>query len=82
VEDDLHFRLKAQAAAHWHSLEEELRLLQRQGLAHTHATAPQGIDQAMRTIFEPLAGFELSETEHEMRRDPPDFSGPEWGADR
>ena len=33
VEDDLHIRLKSQAAAHRRSMEEEARILLRQGLA-------------------------------------------------
>jgi hypothetical protein len=41
VEDELHARLKAQAAAHSHSMEEEARLLLRQGLAASLSDMPR-----------------------------------------
>lgn len=78
VEDELHTRLKAQAAAHSRSMEEEARLLLRQGLAALPNETPQNFGQAMRAIFEPLGGFEFPEVPHEPPREPPDFSGPEW----
>jgi antitoxin FitA len=41
VEDELHARLKARAAAHSHSMEEEARLLLRQGLAASLSDMPR-----------------------------------------
>ncbi len=78
VEDELHMRLKSQAALHRHSMEEEARILLRQGLAVPTVAPPQGFGQAMRAIFEPLGGFELPEFPPEPVREPPDFSGPDW----
>ncbi|MFL5285759.1 MAG: FitA-like ribbon-helix-helix domain-containing protein [Rhodopila sp.] len=78
AEDELHARLKAQAAAHNRSMEEEARLLLRQGLATLPTAAPQYFGQAMRTIFEPLGGLEYPAIEREAPREPPDFSEPEW----
>jgi plasmid stability protein len=78
VEDELHARLKAQAAAHNRSMEEEARLLLRQGLATLSTAAPQHFGQAMRAIFEPLGGLEYPAIEREPAREPPDFSGPGW----
>jgi plasmid stability protein len=79
VEDNLHARLKSQAAAHRHSMEEEARQLLRQGLASSPAGSPSGFGQAMRAIFEPLGGLDMADIRREPPRDPPDFSGPEWG---
>lgn len=78
VEDELHVRLKTQAAAHNRSMEEEARLLLRQGLAVSPNETPQTFGQAMRAIFEPLGGFEFPALEREPPRQPPDFSAPEW----
>ncbi len=78
VEQSLHARLKAQAAAHNRSMEEEVRVLLRQGLDASPREMPQNFGQAMRAIFEPLGGFEFPETGRDVPRDPPDFSGPEW----
>ena len=78
VESELHTRLKAQAAAHNRSMEEEARVLLRQGLAALPGETAQTFGQAMRAIFEPLGGFELPEMPKEAPRQPPDFSGPEW----
>ena len=79
VEDDLHQYLKAQAVAHRHSMEEEVRLLLRQAVSAAPAdSAPQGFGAAMRAIFEPLGGIELPAPDRAPPRAPPDFSGPEW----
>jgi plasmid stability protein len=78
VEDELHTRLKAQAAAHSRSMEEEARVLLRQGLAVSASQTAQSFGQAMRAIVEPLGGFEFPEMPREVPREPPDFSGPEW----
>jgi plasmid stability protein len=53
VEDELHTCLKARAAAHSRSMEEEARVLLRQGLAALPSETPQNFGQAMRAIFQP-----------------------------
>jgi antitoxin FitA len=78
VEDELHARLKAQAAAHRRSLEEEVRLILRERLATAPvAPAPSWVD-AVRALFEPLGGLELPDIPRKPPRAPPDFSGPDW----
>ena len=79
VEDSLHTRLKARAAARGRSLEEEARALLRDGLGAEPAAADADWVDAIRALFEPLGGLDLPETGREPPRDPPDFSGPEWG---
>jgi antitoxin FitA len=78
VEEAVHARLKALAASHGRSMEEEARFILRQGVAATPLETPQSFGQAMRAIFEPLGGVELPELSREPPREPPDFSGPEW----
>ena len=48
VEDDLHIRLKSQAAANRRSMEVDARVLLRQGLAGAAASSSRGFGQAMR----------------------------------
>ena len=81
VEDDLHRRLKARAASHHHSMEEEARILLRQGLAAAPAETAGGFGQAVRALFAPLGGLECPVMPPEPPRAPPDFSGPAWGDD-
>jgi antitoxin FitA len=71
VEDELHLRLKARAAAYSRSMEEEARLLLRQGLVVLPGETRQAFGQAMRAIFEPLGGFEFPEMRRELPKDPP-----------
>ena len=78
IEDGLHARLKTLAASHGRSMEEEVRVLLRQGVAAAPLEHEQPLGQAIRAIFEPLGGLELPDVPHEPPRDPPDFSGPEW----
>jgi plasmid stability protein len=78
VEPELHTRLKAQAAAHGRSMEEEVRSVLRQSIAASSSDLSPKFGQAMRALFEPLGGFELEEANRETPRDPPDFIGPEW----
>ncbi len=78
VEDSLHTRLKAQAASHRRSMEEEARQLLRQGLVDAQPPTALGFGDAMRALFAPLGGLELPEIKRKPFREPPDFSGPEW----
>jgi hypothetical protein len=59
-------------------MEEEVRILLRQGLAASPSAVPRRFGQAMRAIFEPLGGIEAPETGHQSPAEPPDFSGPNW----
>ncbi len=78
VEDALHVRLKARAAAQGRSMEEEARLLLREGLAAEPAPAGETLASAMRALFQPLGGVEFPCVREPGHRPPPDFSGPEW----
>ncbi len=78
VEEGLHTRLKARAAAQGRSMEEEARMILRENLAAEPVAADANWVGAIRTLFEPLGGLDLPEIEREPPRDPPDFSGPEW----
>jgi plasmid stability protein len=79
VEDAVHIRLKAMAASHGRSMEEEARVILRERLAVAPLLAPQGFAEAVHALFEPLGGLELPETmPRDPPRDPPDFSRPEW----
>jgi antitoxin FitA len=78
VEPSLHARLKAEAALHGHSMEEEVRRILRDRLAKSPITPEFDWVDAIRALFEPLGGLELPEIERDLARDPPDFSGPEW----
>lgn len=78
VDDSVHLRLKELAAEHGRSMEEEARLILRQGLGVAPLNTPKRFGQAMRAIFEPLGGAEFPEIPREPPRDPPDFSDPEW----
>lgn len=77
VEDALHVRLKARAAAEGRFMEEQARLLLREGLAVESALAGETLASAMRALFEPLGGVEFPCVREPGHR-PPDFSGPEW----
>lgn len=78
VKPELYARLMARAAARGRSMEEEALILLRQGMATLPGDVPQGFGQAMRSLFEPLGGFELPDLDRELPRDPPDFAGADW----
>jgi antitoxin FitA len=76
VEDTLHNRLKADAAAHGRSMEEEVRCILRERLLP--GPGSPGVDwvDAIRALFEPLGGLELPDIDRPPPRDPPDLSDP------
>jgi plasmid stability protein len=82
VEDSLRTRLKARAAAHGHSMEEEIRQVLRSTVVLEGPPTEGGLGSAIRALFEPIGGVELPEIEREVRQEPPDFSGPGWDDDR
>ena len=77
VDPALHARLKARAAAHHRSLEEEARTLLRTGLARSEPPANQEdlVSLASR-LFGPANGVELELPPRDPVQDrpPPDFS--------
>jgi plasmid stability protein len=78
VEDTLHARLKADAAAHGRFMEEEARCILRERLVPGSASPGADWVDAVRALFEPLGGLQLPNIDHPPPRDPPDFSGPDW----
>ncbi|MBV8936758.1 MAG: plasmid stability protein [Alphaproteobacteria bacterium] len=77
VDPALHARLKARAAAHRRSLEEEARTLLRAGLARQEVAAQAEDLVALATrLFGPLHGIELDLPPRDPSQDrpPPDFS--------
>jgi plasmid stability protein len=80
LDETLHSRLKIRAASRGHSMEEEARLLLREGLAGEPVAPNQTLGRAMRALFEPLGGLELPRNLRERGgREPPDFSDPVFG---
>jgi len=77
VDETLHARLKDYAAAHGHSMEEEVRRILRDRLAVAPLGGGAGWVDAIRALVEPFGGIDLREVEREKLRDPPDYSGPE-----
>ena len=75
VEDTLHNRLKADAAVHGRSMEEEVRCILRERLLPESGSPGAGWVDAIRALFEPLGGLELPDIERPPPRDPPDFLG-------
>ena len=78
LDDDLKKRLRMRAAEHGRSMEEEARdilqsSLQSQGLSGAEFLA------AIRADVTPLGGIKLEPLARQPVREPPDFSGPEFG---
>jgi len=82
IETGLHARLKAVAAAHGRSMEEEARQVLRAALTSGVPPSTVGLGDAMRALFEPLGGLDLPEINRGPAPEPPDFSGPDWDPDR
>jgi antitoxin FitA len=83
LDDDLKKRLRLRAAEHGRSMEEEARDILRDVLEVPAHEGKTGLDlfNEIRALFEPLGGMELEPLPREPIREPPDFSGPEFGRD-
>jgi antitoxin FitA len=79
VDDALHARLKASAAAHRRSLEEEARELLRAAVARQDALPRENLVTLARRLFGPDRGTDLEIPPRGAvpERSPPDFSGAE-----
>jgi plasmid stability protein len=80
VDDALHTRLKASAAAHRRSLEEEARELLRAGVARQDTPPRENLVAIARRLFGPDHGADLDIPSRGTApvRSPPDFSGREY----
>ena len=84
VDDSLHARLKASAAAHRRSLEEEARELLRTAVARQSVSERENLAGVARRLFGPDHGADL---DLPMRgsapaSEPPDFAGADFDAAR
>jgi antitoxin FitA len=85
--DDVKRRLRIRAAENGRSMEEEAREILEKGVAPPSGLAEEpkpfrtGADlwDAIRALVEPLGGIELEIPPRHPMRDPPDFSGPQYG---
>jgi plasmid stability protein len=80
VDEALHARLKARAAAHHRSLEEEARELLRTAIARHELPLRENLAALARRLFGPEHGADLDIPPRGsgLNRLPPDFSGPEY----
>jgi antitoxin FitA len=72
LEDGLKIRLKARAAEHGCSMEEEARQILRESLDRQR---PETLGDIARELFGPKHGFRLDLPPRGKFRPPPDFSG-------
>lgn len=81
LDDDLKTRLRVRAAQHGRSMEEEARCVLREALSAMPKVG-SGADLVadIRALVEPFGGIELQLPPRGPAREPPDFSGPEFGA--
>jgi plasmid stability protein len=79
VDPALHARLKASAAEHRRSLEEEARELLRAGVARQEAGSGETLVELARRLFGPEHGADLDIPPRGAapRSPPPDFSDPD-----
>jgi plasmid stability protein len=73
LDDDLKRRLRIRAAHNDRSMEEEARIILKNGLESKFETGAE-LWRAIRAIVEPIGGIELDIPPREPMRDPPDFS--------
>jgi len=84
IDENLKRRLRLRAAEHGRSMEEEVRDILRSSLSEQKPERERtGLDlvNEVRALFEPLGDIELERLPREPVREPPDFSGPEFGRD-
>lgn len=80
LDADVKARLRMQAARHGRSMEEEARCVLRDALSAKPSTGSGAAWVAdIRALVEPFGGIELELPPREPVREPPDFSGPEFG---
>jgi len=77
LDEETKRRLRIRAAEKGRSMEEEAR----EALAELYGGAKlkAGLGTFIHELFKPLGGVELELPARGSRRQPPDFSGPEYG---
>ncbi len=81
IDDGLHAKLKAHAAAHGRSMEEQVRRILREHLELAPVSEAANWVDAIRALVEPLGGIDLPDIDREKLRDPLDFSGSDWNSE-
>ncbi len=80
LDDEVKTRLRVQAAQHGQSMEEEARSILRLALSTPpEANTGAALVKAIRARVERFGGTELELPVREPMREPPDFSGSEFG---
>lgn len=81
LDEDVKARLRVRAAQHGRSMEEEARSILRAALSTNRKPATTGaaLVADIRALVAPFGGIELELPTRELQREPPDFSGPEFG---
>ena len=72
LEPELKRELRVRAARHGVSMEEEVRGILREALAHD-ARPPADLARAIRALFRPLGGVDLAIPPRDAMREPPKF---------
>jgi plasmid stability protein len=81
LDDEVKARLRVRAALHGRSMEEEARSILRDALADgTGPATGADLIKAIRARVDPLGGIEVGLPAREPARDPPDFSGADFGS--
>ena len=78
IDNQLKVRLRVRAAVNGRSMEEEARDILRCALSTEQQQSGSLVD-AIRARFAKYGGVELELPERGPEREPPDFSGPEFG---
>ena len=83
VDEALHRRLKASAASHRRSLEEEARELLRAAIARQETSSRENLVDIAQRLFGSKHGADLDLAPRGSAPEgtPPNFSGPDHGAD-
>jgi plasmid stability protein len=79
LDDALKQRLRVRAAAHGRSMEAEAREILRTALAPSYKEPEKDLGTAIHEHFAEIGGVEFELPPREPVREPPDFSGPEYG---
>jgi plasmid stability protein len=79
LDDELKRRLRIRAAEHGRSMEEEVREILQAGLTSEPMTGAELYVAIRMDVDAAGGGIKLDPLLRTPVRDPPDFSGPEWG---
>jgi plasmid stability protein len=79
LNDSVKTKLRIRAAQNGRSMEEEARVIITAAVSGEPGTKPGNMAERIRSRFEPLGGVELEIPPRGPDREPPDFSGPEYG---